>query len=477
MGRDDFKKQSHGNETESVNKNDTDIITDFSKFQINNWVSSSAKRNKTIQNINTKGGAVWMNPNGDLYFRRTYEEVPNKLPTEKAKTVLSNYLKKSVLIFKGVGTGENSTPPDIYPTDILMIEELFTPFASSEFYTHNNMWYRTSFNPSSYIKLKASHYKEPTTTLKLLNHLCGNNIDNLRWTINWLAGFFQTLKKSDVALVLRGVEGTGKGILMEQIIAPLFGEKFTITVDDDRLNSNFKDWIGEKLFFNLNEIAHDPKGRRAVINFIKVLITDRLIQMEAKNKDAKTTEVFGNILITSNEVAPLEISVTDRRFTVFQTGGNIRKLGWNTNETILAIKKELTDFAKMLKSYNVDWELYNTALDTPAKRSIVSNTNDRFSLFLTAIKDKDIDYFETLIDTGEEIYLDHVKKIFLSNEISIKQLTQLFNKTHNEDDEKEITTRIIMKRMRGLDSQMFETKGKKPIHGRRTNDDTFFTII
>ncbi len=449
-------------------------VIDFSKFQQNNWVKEGAEQNPALKAIDANGGALWINPAGEIYFRRCQTEKPSKLANDKAKIVLSNFLdRSSVLLFKGTGTGENAIEPDIANNDIYMVMDKFTPFASSEFYSEHGVINRTSFKPSQYLQMQAGEHKESPSIKKLILHLCNYDEVHYQWVINWLAGFLQTLKTSDVALVLRGAEGTGKGLFMEQIIAPLFGEDFTVTVDDDRLNSNFKGWIGEKLFFNLNEIAHDGKTRRAVINFIKVLITDRLVQMEAKNKDAVATEIFGNILITSNEVSPLEISVTDRRFTVFQTAGNIKKAGWDTGAVVREIKSELTDFAVMLKSYKVDWALYDKALDTPAKRNIVQSTNDRYSLFLTAIKAKDLDYFH--LQTEDISILEDFKIIFDRGDISTQEITHLFNATHNDNDDA-VPPRAIMKKMRGLDVNMFEQKGGKPVHGRKVMGERYFSI-
>lgn len=443
---------------------------DFSKFKQNNWIKPGAENNPTLKAINENGGALWINPNGEIYFRRCRSELPSKLANDKAKRVVSNFLNRaSILLFAGT----NDSEPDIANNEVYMVLDKFTPFKLNEFYDENGVTNRTSFKPSLYLQMHPGEFKETPEINKLILHLCNYNEEHFQWVINWLAGFFQTLKTSDVALVLRGAEGTGKGILMEQIIAPLFGEDFTVTVDDDRLNSNFKGWIGEKLFFNLNEIAHDGRTRRAVINFIKVLITDRLIQMEAKNKDAVATEIFGNILITSNEVAPLEISVTDRRFTVFQTAGNIKKAGWNTDATVRGIKSELADFAVMLKSYKVDWVLYDKALDTPAKRNIVQSTNDRYALFLTALKAKDLDYFH--LQTEDISILDDLKSIFERGDISTQEITHLFNATHN-DNEDAVPTRAIMKKMRGLDVNMFEMKDGKPIHGKKVMGNHYFSL-
>ena len=470
---DDYEEVSPRQPT---NENDKAIITkvDFKKFDKNNWIKPSSLSNRSLQAINKRGGALWINPSGEIFFRRSQDEEPSKLANDKAKMVISNFLdSSSILLFKGSGTGENAVPPDIASNDVYMVMDRFTPFAMNEFYSHNGVVNRTSFTPSKYLKMDSGPFEEPETIIRLIKHICNYDEVHYQWVVNWLAGFLQTLKTSQVALVLRGVEGAGKGLFMDEVITHLFGKDFTVTVDDDRLNSNFKDWIGEKLFYNLNEISHDGKSRRAVINFIKVLITDRLIQMEAKNKDAKPTEIFGNILITSNEVSPLEISVTDRRFTVFQTGGNIKKLGWDTDATVRAIKKELPYFAVMLKSLQVDWKLYNEALDTTAKRNIVMSTNDRYSLFLTALKNNDIDYFH--LQTEDISIITDLEDIFSRGHISTKEIEYLFNTTSN-DDEHNISSRAIMKKMRGLDALMFEMRGGKPVHGKIIMGTHYFSL-
>ena len=184
--------------------------------------------------------------------------------------------------------------------------------------------------------------------------------------------------------------------------------------------------------------------------------------------------IKSNILITSNEVSPLEISVTDRRFTVLQTGGNIKKLGWDTTSTVMGIKSELKDFAVMLKSYSVNWKLYDEALDTTAKRNIVMSTNDRYALFLTAIKAKDLDYFN--LQTEDIEIISAIEKVFIRGDISTKDIEYLFNQTHN-DEEDNIPIREIMKKMRGLDALMFEVKNGKPVHGKKIMGVHYFSLI
>ena len=121
-------------------------VIDFSKFHQNNWIKEGAEENPALKAINVNGGALWINPMGEIYFRRCPSENPSRLANDKAKIVLSNFLdRSSVLLFKGTGTGENAVEPDIANNDIYMVMDKFTPFASSEFYSKEGVMNRTSF--------------------------------------------------------------------------------------------------------------------------------------------------------------------------------------------------------------------------------------------------------------------------------------------------------------------------------------------
>jgi len=441
---------------------------DFSEFEKNNWIKPSAAKNRTLKAIHSKGGAVWISPSGELYFRRRPGEDAEKVVNQKAITVLANFLDKpAILLFRGTGSGENYIEPDIAANDVLMIGERFTPFTLSEFYEDDGAIYRTAFEPSRFLKMQAGVYREPVTITKLLRHLSNYNDEYFKWFINWLAGFFQTLRKSQVSLVLRGSQGAGKGILMDHIISPLLGKEYVVIVDDGRLETNFKgSWITNSLFYNLNEVSHDDrKDRNQKKNFIKMLVTDSSVQTEEKNERSRTSVIFGNVLITSNEALPIAVETSDRRFTIFQTSGSLKKDGWNTGSTIKSIKEELADFAVMLKSYQVDWELYDTAMDTPEKQAIVSLTNDRYVLFLNAIKKRDEKFFEMQIDNL--LTMNEIRDIFDKGFISSKQITEIFNECFDEDKR----SRTIMKMMRAYDAIMF-SKPSKRIMG-----DRFYKIL
>ncbi len=376
-----------------------EIIAENAPFVANNWIKEGID-NPTLNAINERGGAVWLSKDGYLFFRHSHAGKISKLEPSKARTVIANFLnRESVRILQGT----KEVSPDFYPNEILSVTDKFTPFSKSEFYSEQGEMFRTPWQPTIYMSAKP-HHEMPPTIKMLFERLTNHKENQYQWMINWLAGFFQTLNRSQCALVLKGDQGSGKGILFEHIITPLFGEEYSIVVDDDRLQSNFKNWMSGQLFYNLNEISHDVKSRKSSKNFLKQLVTDTKVQAEQKYKDSGAIEIFGQVLVTSNELAPLEIETSDRRYTIFQTDKALKSDNINTAKLIDNIKSELMVFASFLKGVFVDWKLFNMAMDTKEKRAVVNATTDKTVLLGNAIKMVNISFFEPLEEVNTHLY-------------------------------------------------------------------------
>ena len=431
-------------------------LNPFSDFLVNNWIKRDGKVPPVLAELDKVGAAFWMDHSGIFSFRRSVSDEIKKIEASKLKNILCNMIdRESMNIFKA----PKDETVDIKPNDLRMSSDKFSPFVKSEFYEEGGLWYRTSFRPSHYLTIdpKGSDKSiQPSRILWLILHLCNRNQKYFQWVLNWLACFFQTLRKSQVSLVLKGDQGTGKGLFFEKIIAELFGRDFCVVVDDDRLGSNFKNWIGSKLFYNLNEISHDPKGRKATKNFIKVLVTDTTIQMEKKFESASETEIFANVLITSNENFPIEVEPSDRRFTVISTGASLKKEGVNTADLICDIEHELEAFALFLKSYECNKELYHQALDTPEKTALIEGTTDRFTLLSRAIVNRDLTYFEVIADEKPFLF-DALKLDFEAGRIKQSSIQPLYEGICDED----ISSKSLLKKLRNIQPLVFTLDLKK----------------
>ncbi|MDN5128056.1 DUF5906 domain-containing protein [Aliarcobacter butzleri] len=332
---------------------------------------------------------------------------------------------------------------NISPEDLkLVTEDIFDPFSKEEFILQDNGTYKLNkFKPTYYMELNNIEQRgilnlDNSVIYRLILHLVNYDIKRANWIINWLAYFFQELKKSQVALVLLGVQGAGKGIFFNEVIKPLFGEGFVKTINDKSLDTRFLGSLVENtMFFNLDEISANKSQKNSIKNFLKALVTNGTITAEKKYKNMdKEIPIFGQVLITSNELYALEIEPSDRRFTVFNTGENLAHcnfLGFGNYESLSnAIKNDLEQFAVYLKSIQIDVQMANTALNTTEKDNLIqqyqmanykpikiTKLQKNVIEFAEAIRCRDFNLFNTIVDENKfqlksEIFIDLQHNIF-----------------------------------------------------------------
>lgn len=428
------------------------MIKSYSKnktFNHNNWLKSS--ENVALSTLDKQGISIYLSKKGDINYRlslnepyistKDFKSLENIFKNITGEDIdLSAFYKKEKVLTIENGLEEKLK---ISPEDLkLVIAEVFNPFNNDEFILQDNYTYKlNNFKPSAYMLVDSELNKELKFNLehsaigKLILHLVNNNINRLYFVANWLSFFFQGFKKSQVA---------GKGIFFNEVIKPLFGEDFVKTINDKSLNTNYKGSLVENtLFFNLDEISAKNSSSASIKNFLKALVTNASITAEKKFKNIeKETPIYGQILITSNELYALEIEPSDRRFTVFSTSGNLSHysfLGYGSYEALSnAIKSELESFAIYLKNYYVDEKMANTALNTVEKDELIrqyQTRQDKEMLklqpkqpkltklqqniieFAEAIRCRNLNLFNTIVDENklqlkQEIFWDLQNGIF-----------------------------------------------------------------
>ena len=357
------------------------IVENSNEQKLHNY-----SNNKVLEFLKTN---MYLGIKGEINYRLSSNDA--FIPTKDFKgleCVLSNFSGYNIDLssfYNKKNKEDNEEKLKISPEDLkLVTEDIFDPFSKEEFILKNNGTYLLNkFKPSYYMQLDSNKMDlryfdiEKTTIFLLILNLVNNNKHRAYWVINWLAYFFQGLKKSQVALVLVGIEGTGKGVLFENVIKPLIGESYTKTINDKSIDTKYKGGLVENvLFFHLDEISSQRAANDSIRNFLKALITNPTITAEKKNKTLeKETSLHGQVLFSTNEYDAIEIGVNDRRYTVFSTGdklANINFLGCgNYDNLAFEIKKELEIVAIYLKNYPVDKQMADTALSTPEKDEMI----------------------------------------------------------------------------------------------------------
>lgn len=373
---------------------------------VSNFIRDNFKKteeNNVLNEFGEKGGAIWVNAKGNICIRTSPSAPYQELTVTKAENILTILLARPIKIetkrsIEEIKNKENT----IHISELKLVEdEEFNTNEKQEFYENNGSWHLNRFKPSKYLMLSAGHYNYPTATLSLVDHLVNYDKQRAWYFLNWLAAFFQTLNKSQVSILFKGVQGAGKGTFFK-IIRALFGEEYCKEINGDSLKSNYLGAVIENtLFINFDEISYSTIGKSSFNSFLKALITNDSITAEKKNVDlTRPTKLYAQVILFSNDEHPIEIEESDRRFTIFTTGCNLDQtnfLGYGGFQQLEdAIHNELEDFAIFLKSFNVNFEEANTALYTPEKVVMINMTANTLGNFVHAIITRNFAYFQYL---------------------------------------------------------------------------------
>jgi len=160
--------------------------------------------------------------------------------------------------------------------------------------------------------------------LALVRHLTSRASDNaddcdqvMHWLLSWMAYPLQHLgTKLRTAVVVHGDEGAGKNFVFETLLE-IYGE-YGAQVGQDDLEDKFNDWRSRKLFVLGDEVS----SRQELVhnkNRLKALITSPTVQINPKNLPRREEANHINIAFLSNELQPLALDNTDRRYLVLYT--------------------------------------------------------------------------------------------------------------------------------------------------------------
>jgi hypothetical protein len=168
---------------------------------------------------------------------------------------------------------------------------------------------------------------KPGQWLKLRAHIrdiiCAGDPAVFSYVLAWLARLMQQPgEQGQVALVLQGDEGTGKGTF-GTAIQEMAGQHGLHISQAKHLTGAFNSHLRDKVFVFADEsfFAGDPSHRGPLY----ALITEDKIQIEAKGVDAKTARNVLHIVMATNEGWAVPAGVNARRFCVLKLSGARRQ--------------------------------------------------------------------------------------------------------------------------------------------------------
>lgn len=155
---------------------------------------------------------------------------------------------------------------------------------------------------------------------RLIDHvfkICGNSEDLFQWVISWLAYPLQHPgAKMQTALVVYGErEGTGKSIFFNAIMK-IYGQ-YACSVNQTMVQSDFNGWVSKKLFVVCEEVVTNQE-KRNLKGALKNLVTNQTHTINEKGLPARFEDNKTNLVFLSNELQPLILENSDRRYQVIK---------------------------------------------------------------------------------------------------------------------------------------------------------------
>lgn len=149
-------------------------------------------------------------------------------------------------------------------------------------------------------------------------NLCAGDDALYRWVVAWMAHLVQhPAEKPGTAIVMRGAEGTGKGVF-GRVLLELCGRHGFHALHPGHLTGNFNKHLVGKLVIFADEVTWG--GRKQEEGVLKGLITEPTTAIEPKGIDAFQARSYCRIVVSSNNEWVVPAGRTARRFLVLDVG-------------------------------------------------------------------------------------------------------------------------------------------------------------
>jgi hypothetical protein len=226
-------------------------------------------------------------------------------------------------------------------------------------------FYYNGYKTKEFAKMENIPMFCPPTIRELLHHVTGGRSDEF---IQWIAYVVKNKDRTGTAWILRGVQGTGKGLTFNKIIKPLVGEEYTYEVLGLNMEDKFNSLLENKLVVFIDEVDYQTEKYSPAIEKLKHYITEPTIGIRKMYSEEKAVVNRVNFIFASNSPNPVYLSESDRRFHV----GNYQETPLQPSpDFIERLDEELPAFYYYLLSLDVDSQTVHKPVLTEEKRQLI----------------------------------------------------------------------------------------------------------
>ena len=204
--------------------------------------------------------------------------------------------------------------------------------------------------------------------------ICDNCSEIYEYITNWLSFIVQNPgEKTKTAIVLKGLQGIGKGTFTDTMCEMLAGYSASNVTEIAELTGTFNSVVENKMLIILNELKNCGDERGANFNSLKSIITENDIRINEKNQPRRDGDNVANFIFVTNNAYPVKIETGDRRYLVLKVNGKYKgDVGYFQ---MLHNLRKNPDFYPNLLTYFATKDIQNFLPSkipmTPAKQDII----------------------------------------------------------------------------------------------------------
>ena len=239
--------------------------------------------------------------------------------------------------------------------------ERYEPSTREQYMSIDHSQYANTYIPPKYTKQTSTIARPAMWQLYLDRLMPPENLcwyrDNQNYQFKQQDYFEQWLSQRiqqpqiapEIAIVLRGDQGTGKSFAFDILLKTLLGESNYKAVSLAHIKDKYKASLWSSVLLQIEELNDSKKQ---VGEILKQLITQPTHLLEQKHQPSYQAKKHFGIVITSNEPIPLQIENNDRRYFV----PNFSKIADDTQRFF----EELADWLEYNNGYQEMYDHFNS---------------------------------------------------------------------------------------------------------------------
>lgn len=275
---------------------------------------------------------------------------------------------------------------------------------------------------------------------------------------HWLRqAFLEPWNKTGIVLLLYGVQGSGKGCLIDEFLIPyVYGTKIScVSQTLTPLTQQFNSICMNKLFIFANEIANGSKGGfHTSFDKLKALITDRTMTIEKKGIDLiNDYPNYINFMFATNNKDSVKLGRTDRRYVCLETSSKF-KGDWDYFDKLFACFDQTT--ANHFYTYFYNFKKTRNIRDIPMtqlKEDMMIKGKPHIEFFVEDItrlaKDKNNKQRnpEIYYQKWDDLLLERISK---DKELQARTLYEVYKLWCNENKEQLLSNTLFGREIKHL---------------------------